>query len=145
MATRAEWFREVDASRVPPEARLAAHLMLDYASRDLGLEGLQIVWVKPTDPTFGKLERLLAEMAGTRPDSFEAEPFTGLSRTFTCDRIWVRADLPPRETALAVAHEARHVWQFTHYRPPLTPQELEVAERDATEYERRAYRAVFGE
>jgi len=137
------WFREIPASQVDPQVHLAAHAMLEYVKADLELPEIVIRWAKVDDPTFARIERLLAELSGNEPETFEEEPFSGLTKSFHDGVIWVRADLTPKEAALTVAHEARHLWQLKRYRPPYTQEEREAAERDAMEYERKAALAVF--
>lgn len=138
------WFREIPAGQVNPQVCLAAYTMLEYVKADLGLPQIEIRWVLEDEPTFARIERLLAELSGNEPGTFEKEPFSGLTKSFHDGVIWVRADLTPREAALTVAHEARHLWQLQRYRPPLTQKEREAAEKDAMEYERKAALAVFG-
>jgi len=145
MATQNKaWFREIPASQVDPQVHLAATTMLEYVKKDLQLNEIEIRWVLEDEPIFGKIERLLAELSGSEPEAFEAEPFSGLTKSFHDSVIWIRADLTPAEAALTVAHEARHLWQLRRYRPPLTQQEQAAAEKDAAEYERKAFHAVFG-
>ena len=138
------WYREIPASQVDPQVYLAAHAMLEFVKKDLDLPQIEIRWVLEDDPTFAKIDRLLADLMKAEPNTFETEPFSGLTKSFHDGVIWVRADLTPKEASLTVAHEARHLWQLKRYRPPLTQTEAAVAEKDATEYEQKAFQAVFG-
>ncbi|HAA81534.1 MAG TPA: hypothetical protein DCE09_08285 [Thermoanaerobacter sp.] len=139
------WYREIPASQVDPQVYLAAHTMLEYVKADLGLpQSVEIRWVVKDDPLFSRLEKLLAELTNSKPETFEMEPFSGLTKSFHDNIIWIYANLTPQEAAMTVAHEARHLWQLKHYRPPYTQKEQEAAEKDAVEYEKKAYNAVFG-
>lgn len=145
MATQNKtWFREIPASQVDPKVYLAAYTMLEYVKKDLNLPQIEIRWVIEDDPLFGKIDKLLSDIAGVVPTSFETEPISGFTKSFHQNVIWIYANLTPREAALTVAHEARHLWQLQRYRPPLTQKEREAAEKDAMEYERKAALAVFG-
>jgi hypothetical protein len=146
MATQTKkWYREIEASQVNLHVYLAAHTMLEYVKEDLNLPQMEIRWIIEDDPLFGKIDKLLSDIAGVEPTSFETEPISGFTKSFHQNVIWIYANLTPKEAALTVAHEARHLWQLKHYRPPFTPQEREAAENDAMEYEKKAYNAVFGE
>ena len=142
--TNKEWYVEIGPDKVDGRVYLAAHLMLEHVKSELQLDDITIRWIKKDDPTFAKLEKLLAEIMRTKPQVFDSEPLSGFTKSFHHNAIWIRADISPKEAAKTVAHEARHLWQLKHYRLPITEEEREAAEKDAMEYEEKAYKAVFG-
>jgi hypothetical protein len=153
------YFREAVSDDVPADVYMAAHRMRWHVQKDLGLERFQIKWLKRESPGVGEVEHALERVSKAlgcsskhRPASEEFDhEIHGRAKARTFDHIWVRADIPREEVIKTVAHEARHLWQWKTGRYSqlafrTAPGQLtdSEAERDAHEYERRAYAEVCG-
>lgn len=145
----AYWYRKIDAWAVPWDARSLARRVLRYAERDLTLEPISIQWVEPVSEEQARKENWKARI---QRGSFSKLDLPCLSlgmkvwawiNPFREGELFLRVDVTPEIIVQAVLHESRHLCQSKHYRPALTAEEVDVAERDADDYAAHHYNAAM--
>ena len=101
-------YYEVDQAEVRIEKVQAAIRMLAYSLKKLKLPRAHIRWfVKADNPLGFKL----GEAFYDEHDILGKATTRGLMSNEGCE-VWIKADMPTRETVETVAHEVLHVMQF---------------------------------
>ncbi len=144
--TEEYWYAEVKLlEEVPLNLRQAAEKAKKFCIPYLGLPDVEVIWFRKIadwEKGFAKMDRMLNRSCWKRPTTFQDADISGQVRSFNDNIIWVSLALSQEEVTKTVAHEMRHLWQLQRYRPPVTLQEKDRFEKDATEFERIAWRAL---
>ncbi|MDP2914918.1 MAG: hypothetical protein Q8O91_05650 [Candidatus Aminicenantes bacterium] len=145
------YFEEIDEGKVSPEILEKARRVLEYCRKRLELNPVGIQWVVQTPAFWGsldhlefKLKRLAGDSSGEKPKT-ERDPdggFFGQASSKHPERIQVRADIPPREILLTIAHECDHLSFYQIYRSPWTAEEKQAWDKHAEDFAVRVLKEI---
>ena len=93
-------YKEISAVEVASAVRFSAEAILAAVSVELGLRSVRIQWFRKA-------------VAGEVPDHVRVTSMAGEAWRSRRDRILVSAEQRPEETARTVAHELKHLEQFS--------------------------------
>ncbi len=129
---------------VPMAQRFAAEVARTWAMSELNIDAFDVVFVSPTSGSIASIYRHLDALDGQHSTFDTRDAIAGRVRTCDASQVYVAAGMTANETTRAVLHEARHIAQLRRRTGRVTELERNELERDATAYERSAYRRLMG-